>query len=259
MSDRQGVQSIETGMALLRGLTAGDGLMPLKDLAAAAGMAPAKAHRYLVSLMRAGMVEQDRDSGHYRLGAGALNVGLAALRGLDVMRHAGAALDDLRAATGHTALLAVWSDRGPVVVRWDDAPRPIATNIRVGSMMPLLNSSTGRVFSAWLPDDLTRPILDAEAADHPDFARGHAKLLTEVRAQGLARVAGDLLPGIAALSAPVFDWQGDLAAVLSILGHTDQFDASYDGETATALRRISGDLTARLGGQAPAPAVPSRP
>lgn len=234
-------------MALLRALASTGRATTLKNLAAAADMPAAKAHRYLVSLARTGMVEQDRGTGHYRLGRLALNIGLTALSGLDVMRYADDAMDDLQAATGETVLLAVWSDRGPVVVRWEDGPEPVATNVRLGSMMPLLNSSTGRVFAAFLPDEKTADLLEQEAAAQPRHARNYAAVRRQTRESGIGRVDGDLLPGIAALSAPVFDYQADVVAVLTVLGHRGGLDDSEGGPVWQSLKQVSEGLSQRLG------------
>ena len=72
--ERRGIGSVEVGGQLLRALTVFDGPMMLKDLAQAAGMPPAKAHPYLVSFARIGLVEQDRVSGRYELGPLALQM-----------------------------------------------------------------------------------------------------------------------------------------------------------------------------------------
>ncbi len=247
MKKQQGVQSVEIGMAVLASLAALARPAGLSELAEATEMAPAKAHRYLVSLIRAGMVERSAGSGKYRLGEAALHIGLAALAGLDVMGFAGEALVALRDEIDETVLLAIWGNRGPAVVRWEEASRPVTTNVRPGSVMPLLNSSTGRAFAAFLPEALTRPYIEEESRRDPALAEGFTKILAETRAHGLARVEGDLLPGVAALSAPVFDHQGEIAAVLSALGPQGRFDSSWQGTLAGKLRRAARDLSHRLG------------
>lgn len=249
MKEQQGVQSVEIGMAVLASLATQPRPAGLSDLAEATGMAPAKVHRYLVSLIRAGMVERFAGSGKYRLGEAALHIGLAALSGLDVMGFAGEALVALRDEIDETVLLAVWGNRGPVVVRWEESSRPVTTNVRPGSVMPLLNSSTGRAFAAFLPEAQTRPYIAEESRRNPALAKDFPKILAETRKHGLARVEGDFLPGVAALSAPVFDHQGDLAAVLSTLGPQGSFDARWKGTVAKALRRAARDLSHRLGYQ----------
>ncbi|WP_367194776.1 helix-turn-helix domain-containing protein [Amorphus sp. 3PC139-8] len=80
----RGIQSIEVGGRLLNALVAHAQPMTLKDLAAAADMAPAQAHGYLASYRRTGLVEQESASGHYQLGP--LATRLATARLLDVTK-----------------------------------------------------------------------------------------------------------------------------------------------------------------------------
>src|ERR1700761_340149 len=82
-SAQRGIQSIEVGGQLLRALVHEGRPMALKDLAREAEMSPAKAHPYMVSFGRLGLVEQDRTSGHYLLGPLALQLGLIALQQAD--------------------------------------------------------------------------------------------------------------------------------------------------------------------------------
>ncbi|MDP3083200.1 MAG: helix-turn-helix domain-containing protein, partial [Rubrivivax sp.] len=80
---QRGIQSVEVGGQLLRALVHAGRPLALKDLAREAGMAPGKAHPYLVSFGKLGLVEQDRGSGHYGLGPLALQLGLMSLQQAD--------------------------------------------------------------------------------------------------------------------------------------------------------------------------------
>lgn len=57
--ERAGIQSVEVGFSLLQALGQAPGPLMLRDLARAAGMSAAKAHRYLVSFQRLQLVVQD--------------------------------------------------------------------------------------------------------------------------------------------------------------------------------------------------------
>src|SRR6185437_5107891 len=107
---QQGIQSIEVGGRILRALALASRPQMLRDLAAAAQMPPAKAHRYLVSLARMGLVEQQADTGLYDLGSFALELGLSALARLDPLSIASATLVELRRDIGQTVALAVWAN-----------------------------------------------------------------------------------------------------------------------------------------------------
>ena len=76
---QQGISSIEVGARLLQALTLQPRPQMLRDLASAAQMPPAKAHRYLVSFMRMGLVEQHSETGLYDLGSFALQLGWSAI------------------------------------------------------------------------------------------------------------------------------------------------------------------------------------
>ena len=159
MSDEKdsqhGVQSFEVGAGVLRAVVRGQRLMTLKDIAAAAEMPPSKAHRYLVSLIRTGLIEQDTMTSRYKLGPFALGIGLVALDRLDRVRLGLAAISELRERINETVGLAVWGDHGPVMVRWERPQRPITVNVVTGTSLPLLTSASGRVFAAWLPKSQT--------------------------------------------------------------------------------------------------------
>jgi DNA-binding IclR family transcriptional regulator len=243
MRERLGINSLETGLRLARALGQLGGAQPLKDLAAAAGMSPAKAHRYLVSLIRAGLAEQERDSARYRLGPLALELGMAALRGIDVLHLGGEVITDLCNEIDETVLLAVWGNMGPVVARWEESSRPVATNVRAGWVMPLANSATGRCFAAYLPAAVTSPLLKLSTSEK----KRYAARLEEIRAHGLSRVEGDLLPGVASVAAPVFKHDGGIVAVIASLGPQAAFNVAWEGAIARATKAAAKRLSVRLG------------
>lgn len=263
--DRAGIQSVEVGFALLEVLARATAPLMLRDLASAADMSAAKAHRYLVSFQRLGMVTQDPANARYALGPMALRLGLAALHQLDPVRLARERAAELAATLGHTVALAVWGNHGPTIVHWQESALARPVTLRLGDVMPLLGSATGQCFAAWL-----RPrargaaaraldaMIDAELrrirALPPD-ARGelpltraevHA-LLQRVREQGMARVVGTLLPGVAGFCAPVFDADGRLALGMVALGPVPAFDAQWGGAAERALRAQAQALSAELG------------
>ena len=252
-----GVNSLEIGLRLARVLAAPGAPQALKDIAAAAGMPAAKAHRYLVSLIRAGLAEQDAGSSRYRLGPLALDLGLAALNGLDVGKFGAETLTALHAQIDETVLLAIWGNQGPVVVRWEECSRPVATNVRTGWVMPLVNSATGRLFAAYLPAATTATLLKAELARqprHPHHPRDRAThaarfaaRLDSIRRSGLSLVEGDLQPGVAAVAAPVFGQEGAMVAAIAALGPHGAFDLSAKGLIVNAVKQSALSLSKRLG------------
>src|SRR5687767_6564507 len=108
--ESRGIQSIEVGSQLLVALAHIGRPAPLRDLAREAGMNGAKAHPYLVSFVKVGLMRQDAASGHYALGPLALQLGLISLQQADPVRLAAAELPGLAQAIGHTVGVAIWGN-----------------------------------------------------------------------------------------------------------------------------------------------------
>jgi DNA-binding IclR family transcriptional regulator len=252
---RAGIQSIEVGFRLIDVLTREPRAMMLRDLAKLAGMSPAKAHRYLVSFLRLGVVAQDPLSGRYELGGFALQMGLARLARVDGVKLARIALGELRERLDTTLGIAVWGNQGPTVVHWAESSRPAKASLKLGDVMPLLGSATGLLFAAYLPRGKTQAMIERELADArlaphgkgPRVAEDVERTLAEVRRHGAARVEGVLLPMIDAFCMPVFDAAGELALGLIALGQEGTFDIAWEGEIATALRECADKLSYELG------------
>jgi DNA-binding IclR family transcriptional regulator len=250
-----GIQSVEVGFALLEALVLSPGAMMLRDLAQAAGMSPAKAHRYLVSYQRLGLVIQDGSSTRYDLGPAALRLGLASLERMDAVQLARSRMDALMAEIGHTMAIAVWGNHGPVIVHWQEPVRAVTVNLRLGDVMPLLASATGRCFAAFAPSAWVNPLLKQELAllakspriGLPSNAQQAQALLDETRAQGMGRVVDTLLPGISGLAVPVWDAGHRICLALVSLGATASFDADGQGAVARSLQACAAQLSHELG------------
>jgi DNA-binding IclR family transcriptional regulator len=257
---RAGIQSVEVGYSLLAALSAAPGPLMLRDLAAAAGMNAAKAHRYLVSFQRLGLVVQDLTGNRYDLGPAALKLGLASISRLDSVKLARQRLPELMHRIGHTLALAVWGNQGPTIVHWEESPRAVTVNLRLGDVMPLLSSATGLCFSAFMsPGDSLHPrvalLLDDELSrghrlartDLPASLTEANRLLADVRRRGLARVVGTLLPGVGGFCAPVYDADGHLVLGVVALGSLASFEVAWDGPVAAQLGAAARQLSSDLG------------
>lgn len=252
---RQRVQAAETCLAVLKALARLGGRASLTAIGAAVDESPAKVHRYLASLMAEGLVEQDRGGTQYALGREAIHVGLAAMRQSDPIRMAEPALLHLRESLQVTSFVAVMGNMGPTIVRFEEPSLPITVNVRVGSVMSMLWSATGRAFFAFMePQPEVEALLAQElAAASPERRRLlHAahpldRLRSEVRAAGCAAIRDLNLPGISAVAAPLFDYNGHVVAVLCALGASGGFDPDPQGRIAQALREEARSVSTSLG------------
>ena len=250
---QHGVQSFEIGMAILRVMTNGHRAMMLKDIAAAADMPASKVHRYMVSLVRSGLVEQDPVSARYDLGPFALTVGLVAVDRLDRVGLGLSAIAALRDQINETTALAVWSDNGPVIVRSERPTRPITVNVVTGTALNLLTSASGRVFSAWLPQTTVAPLIARELSVpglpvEVQTLGAIESMNVHIRQCGVAAVTDyHLVPGVAAVAAPVFNADKQITLVMLAIGVKGMINMSPDGPVVAALTKATQTLSQRLG------------
>ncbi|MFK0100576.1 IclR family transcriptional regulator [Streptomyces sp. NPDC091040] len=252
---RQGIQSVELAMTVLQALEEGRGPMTLTQISAASGMQPSKAHRYLVSLARVGLVAQSPSSGRYDMGPAMRRLGVESLRRMDEVALVSEHLPGLRDSTSHAVNLSVWGDHGPVVVRWEYGAHALPITVRVGATMPLLTSAMGGAFLAHLPEQLTEPVLcgqlevdalDAATRDRID------RIKAGVRREGVASTVGGVIPGITSVAAPVFTAGESFPLVVTLVmparGLTEQDIARLSAELLRSTRAMSEVLGHAVGG-----------
>jgi DNA-binding IclR family transcriptional regulator len=221
-------------------------------------MSSAKVHRYLVSLTRTNLVAQDGD-GRYSIGPAALALGLAGLHSLDVVRIASDSLIELRDSSGETTVLAIWSNTGPVIIRIEESNRPVFMNVRVGSTLPIMRTAVGRIFAAYLPKQDSAALIESERRSLNRRGKREKQpsagdIIATTRRHGIAVVDGDLVPGVTALAAPVFDHHAQIIASVALLGGPEYLSASTTSDAATLLKGTAESISRRLGF---VPALPS--
>jgi len=249
---RQKVQSAQVGTDILKGLAARGPSTSLSGLAEHVQMPASKVHRYLQALIASGFAEQDPVTGHYRLGREALLVGMAAMRNLDVVRTVQPRLVELRNLCNETCFLAVWGNQGPSVVHVEKPARAMTVVTQLGSVLPLLTSSTGLVFAAFLPEVETRDLIQSEL-EQPGAPDREAleQTLAQIRQTGLHSIHGLLMSGVNALSVPVFSLGDRLEGVITMVGTPSSFDADPEGEQARTLTQMAESISFSLCGTRP--------
>lgn len=227
----------------------------LKEIARLSGMPAAKAHRYLVSFQRMGLVSQDLQSARYALGPFALSLGLSALASIDPVRLSSPILEELCDKIGMGIGLAVWGGSGATIVRYVETGDAISISLKVGRLLSLHDSATGRCFSTFDHSPAVQQVLSTElrqlasrdSLKISDLKQQQARLVEDTRRYGIAYAGGSHTPGINGLSAPVFDHTGRMVAAMTAVGSAGLFQANPQSKEATQVKEAAAQLSKLLG------------
>lgn len=250
-----GVQSAETVLQILSAFIDMEPMPMLKSLAERTQMHPAKVHRYLVSLCRAGYVEQDAMTSRYRLGPASLRLAFAAMNSIDAIRVARPLMAGFCQRLKETVVLGVWSESGPTIAIKETLPGLLVMSAPEGFNPPLLLSSIGSVFGTWLPRSKTGSIIERELeqiqadpdVEWPRTMADVENMFAQIRARGFTRTMGQFSPSTHSFAAPIFDASGQIVAVLCALGVAGHFNSEWDSPTASGLLECAAELCASLG------------
>jgi IclR family pca regulon transcriptional regulator len=193
----------------------------VSDLAIAAGMPMPTVYRVVMTLASEGYLDH-LPNGYYRPGVRTLTLGTAALRSLDLVAIATPKLQDLGERTGETVNLAVLNgDRILYLVRLRNSDL-VTANIQVGSTLPAVHTSIGKLLLAYLDEgDLRARITDTSFAANsgPNAKVSLAELngeLRTIRDQGWSMQDEELAYGLRSVAAPITSPDGRVLAGVNL-------------------------------------------
>ena len=191
------------------------------DLAAAAGLPMPTVYRVVMTLTAEGYLDH-LPNGDYRPGVKTLTLGTAALRSLDLVGIATPKLQRLGETTGETVNLAVLTgDRVLYLVRLRNSDL-VTANIQVGSTLPAVTTSIGKLLLAHLDDAELRERItsDSFAAQHGPNAKVsldelHDELV-KIREQGWSMQDEELAYGLRSVAGPITGKDGSVIAGVNL-------------------------------------------
>lgn len=215
------MQSIERAAAILRLLARGSGRLGVSEIAGSLGLARGTAHGILRTLHGVGFVEQDAETGKYRLGAALLHLGTSYLDVNELRSRAINWADALAARSGEAVRIGTPLDGRVLVVHHVFRPDDTLQTLDVGALLPAHATALGKVLLAYdadaTPHDLepfTRRTLTA--------ARDLARALAEVRDVGWASEIEEMTVGEAGIAAPIRGQGGLVVGAMGIRGAVER-------------------------------------
>jgi IclR family pca regulon transcriptional regulator len=220
-------QSLERGLAILGCFTPRRPVLGIADIADDLGMSRSTTHRYVITLVALGYLEQG-SSRKYRLGLRVTDLGMSALNSTGLREHAHPYLDELRQRTSYTTSLGALDATDVLFVDRLRSFRPgrgkIDLDLDTGSRLPAYCTAMGKLLLANLPEPEQRELIAQITLDKrgPNTITSKKTLreeLDEIQAAGFAVDDQEFAPDLYAIAAPVRNEARDVVAAVGLAAH----------------------------------------
>jgi DNA-binding IclR family transcriptional regulator len=258
INPRNNSSSLRRALSILSALSQPDGRSDggrrgysLTELATAVAASKSTVLRLVAPLLEARLVEQ-RSDGTYAIGVGAVTLGSAYLRDLDLRSVAQPVLARLAYEAKETAHLMVYSEGQVVYLDKQAGPSPIQMASRVGDRADVHSTSAGKAILAHLPDGEFRRVVASGLPAHTQStlitSEALAADLKRVRARGFSVDDIENEGGIRCVAAPVFDHNDKVVAAVSLAGPADRIKVNLD-DLALLIVAGANEISEHLGAQ----------
>jgi DNA-binding IclR family transcriptional regulator len=247
-----GTQAVLRAITLLKTFTDAQPQLGLADLARTVGLNKTTTYRLLTALESEGLVARNPATDLYRLGPEVIAMGGRAMRVNDLRSVSQAELEALARATGETISLEVLAGAEVLVLDAVSGAHLIGATQYIGARWPAFATSTGKTLLAFLPEVereavLQQPLSQVTAQPNADPAALRQEL-ADIRRQGYATAIEELEPDFSAIGAPIFNYDGQVVAAISINGPSARLTPERLLELAPLIVAAGGRISAQLGG-----------
>lgn len=246
------IESLAKGLQILRLFDENTVSLRLRDICDRTGIPMPTAFRIVSTLEEDGFLDRTAD-GVFLPGVSVLTLGSAALRGSSLVQVSTRPLRHLAEVTGETVNMGVLSgDKVLYLVRIKNADL-VTANVQVGSTLPAVYTSMGKLLLAWLsPDELDARLDEGSFTGQagPNAIRSRAELadrLASIRDLGYSIQDQELAHGLRSISAPVFGLEPAPLAAINIAVATSRHDVeSLKTDLLPILLQTAQEISTRL-------------
>jgi len=246
------IKVLDKALSVLESLLQKRSAMNMTELSKKLGFYPSTIHRILDTLKYWGYVEQDPHTQKYQLGLKALELGMAKLQQMDLVKEVAPYLKELTKQCNETVHLGVLEGGEVLYLAKEESSQTIRMISYVGKRAPLHCTSLGKVLLAYLSAEERKKILGEKVLSRLTEntitdKRELEKELDKVKEQGFALDREENEKDVRCVAAPIRNYQGEVIAALSISSPIFRLDKNRQNDLKKALIETSKKISKRLG------------
>ncbi len=246
------VKSVSRALDIITLVSLKKGGLGVTEIANQIDINKSSVYRILSTLVQYGYIEQDSETGRYKLGYKLLEVSSKLLESIDLRAEARPYLQELENLTNEVIHLVVYDQGEVVYIEKLEGNETLRMHSKVGKRAPMHCTSVGKAILAYLPTNVVQDILDRKGMPmHTDKTitnkDNFLQELIEVRKRGYALDTEENEYGITCIAVPIFDHLGKVIAAVSISGPTMRMTKERMEKLQSQMIQIGKKISKRLG------------
>lgn len=245
------VQSVKRALNIMEELSE-ERSLGITDIGKRVGMSKSTVHRLVGTLCDSGYVTQDGD-GRYRLSLKLFDLGNRLVNQHGIRREATLYLERLARMTHETVNLAILENDQLVYIDRIESVEPLRIGLEIGRGYSAHCTALGKAWLAFLPDEEFEAFLvrqkDLERLTTATIIdkEGLRTEIYKIRREGVALEREEYRQGIHCVAAPVFNYNGRIAAAVSVSGPSVRMADGVLAERIDQVKEIARLISARVG------------
>ena len=246
------IKVLNKTFSILEILLKHDSAMNMTEISEKLGLYPSTIHRILDTLKYWGYVEQNTNTQKYQLGLKLLELGMAKLHQIDLVREVTPYLKELVKQYNETVHLGVLEEGEVLYLAKEESSQTIRMISYIGKRAPLHCTALGKVLLAYMSEEERKKIL--EEKELPRLTKNTItdkgeleKELDKIREQDFALDREENEKDVRCIGAPIRNYKGKVIAAISISIPIFRIDKNVENNLKEALIKTTNKISKRLG------------
>jgi DNA-binding IclR family transcriptional regulator len=248
---RMRLSSVANAIRLTKAFSESEFEMGISALAARLGLAKSTVHRLATTLVEYDILEQNRETGKYRLGLALFELGTLVRRKMDAASASHNEITALGESTGETVQLALLDHLSVLYIRVRESKQAVRMSSSLGSRAPAHCTSVGKALLAYQPPELVAQVVENGLKRYTmNTITDPAALVEElasIRAKGYAVDDEEIEVGLRCVAAPIRDHSGHVVAAISVAAPVQRMTKKNIQSTVPGVVAAAEAISRRLG------------
>jgi IclR family KDG regulon transcriptional repressor len=248
---RMRLSSVANSIRLTKAFSENEYEMGISALAMRLGLAKSTVHRLATTLVEYDILEQNRETGKYRLGLALFELGTLVRRKMDAVAESRMHMHSLAEVTGETVQLGVLDHQSVLYIRILESRQAVRMTSTVGSRAPAHCTGIGKALLAYQGPEVVRQIMELGLKRYTNNTIVEpASLLEElasVRARGFAIDDEEIEVGQRCIAAPIRDHTGQVTAAISVSAPVQRMTKKNVQSTIPIVVSAAEAISRRMG------------